>query len=397
MPESLAIKGGSPIRNTFLPYARQSISDEDISAVNEVLRSDWLTTGPKVSEFEKEFASFVGTNDAIAVSNGTAALHTTMFTLGIAKGDEVIVPTMTFAATANAIALQKGTPIFVDSDPETLLIDTNKVEEAITENTKAIVAVDYAGQPCDYDVLSKIAENHNLFLVADACHALGATNGNKSVGSLADISTFSFHAVKPMTTGEGGMITTDNPHLPKLMREFRNHCLNNDHRERLEAGSWFYEMTNLGFNYRLTDFQCALGISQLKKVPKWTLRRQEIAQMYNNAFINIDAIKPLKVRDNISHAYHLYVIQLDTNKLSASREEIFKALRAENIGVNVHYIPTHLHPFYINHFGTKETQCPVAEAAYKNILSLPMFSSMTNDDAKDVIEGIRKVINFYSN
>ena len=289
----------------------------------EVLKSDWLTTGPKIEEFEKEFASFVGANDAVAVSNGTAALHASMFAAGIAKGDEVIIPAMTFAATANAVVFQGGTPVFVDTDADSLLIDPKKVEEAITPKTKAIVAVDYTGQPCDYETLVQIAEKNQLTLIADACHALGGTNQGQSVGSLADLNTFSFHAVKPMTTGEGGMITTNNPHFPKAMKEFRNHCISSDHRERHEAGSWFYEEDNLGFNYRLTDFQCALGISQLKKVPAWTSRRQEIAQIYDKAFSSLEEVTPLKVREDVSHAYHLYVVKLELDSLRVNREEIF--------------------------------------------------------------------------
>ncbi|MDP7247334.1 MAG: UDP-4-amino-4,6-dideoxy-N-acetyl-beta-L-altrosamine transaminase [Candidatus Peribacteraceae bacterium] len=396
MSSALAINGGKPIRDTLLPYSRQLIGAEDIEAVIEVLKSDWLTTGPKIQEFEKEFASFVGANDAVAVSNGTAALHASMFATGISEGDEVIVPAMTFVSTANSVVFQKGTPVFVDTDPDSLLIDPKKVEEAITKKTKAIVAVDYTGQPCDYDSLSQIAEKNQLTLIADACHALGGMNEGQSVGSLADLSTFSFHAVKPIATGEGGMITTNNPHFPKVMREFRNHCISSDHRERHEAGSWFYEVDQLGFNYRLTDFQCALGLSQLKKVPKWTSRRQEIAQIYDKAFSNLEEVTPLKVREDVSHTYHLYVVKLELDSLRVNREEIFKALRAENIGVNVHYIPVHLHPFYVNNYGTKEGQFPNVESAYERILSLPMFTAMNNEDVKSVIEAMEKVITHYS-
>lgn len=374
------------MRDSFLPYGRQSISQEDIDAVCDVLKSDWLTTGPKIADFESDFASFVGTKEAVAISNGTAALHATMFALSIGKGDEVIVPTMTFAATANAVVFQGGTPVFVDSDPATLLIDPAKVESAITEKTKAIIAVDYAGQPCDYTVLKTIANAHNIALVADACHALGGTDGNASVGSLADLSTFSFHPVKPIATGEGGMISTDNAELAKKMRQFRNHCIDSDHRERQLQGSWFYEMTDLGYNYRLTDMQCALGIQQLKHVPAWTLRRQAIAKLYDEAFAQMDAITPLTKREGVSHTYHFYAITV-----ADKRAEVFAAMREENIGVNVHYIPVHLHPFYQKNFGTTKGQCPVAENAYDHLLSLPMFPAMTDDDAWDVIDALQKV------
>lgn len=396
MPAPLAIDGGTPVRSTLLPYGRQSVSDEDIAAVTEVLRSDWLTTGPKVKEFEQAFAAFCGTKEAVAVNSGTAALHAAAFALGIGKGDEVIVPGMTFAATANAVVFQGGTPVFVDSDPETLLIDPACVERAITKETKAIIAVDYAGQPADYAALSHIATKNKIALIADACHAIGGTDGERKVGSLADLSTFSFHPVKPMTTGEGGMITTDNADYAVSMRRFRNHSLTSEHRERHEARSWFYEMHELGYNYRLTDFQSALGMSQLKNVLQWNERRRKIAKKYDEAFAKIPAIRPLAVRKGVTHAYHLYVVRIDPEQLRVGRKEIFQALSAENIGVNVHYIPAHMHPFYKKHFGTKPGLCPVAEAAYERMLSLPIFASMSDKDADDVIEAVRKVCAFYA-
>ena len=249
----------------------------------------------------------------------------------------------------------------------------------------------------EYDFVIDATDNFvSQFLIADACHALCGMNQGQSVGTLANLNTFSFHAVKPLATGEGGMITTNNPHYPKVMREFRNHCITSDHRERQEAGSWFYEVDQLGYNYRLTDFQCALGMSQLKKVPAWTSRRQEIAQIYNKAFASLAEVTPLKVREDVSHAYHLYVIKLELDSLRVNRDEIFKALRAENIGVNVHYIPVHLHPFYVNNYGTKEGQCPNAEDAYEQIISLPMFAGMRSDDVKDVVTAVEKVIIHYS-
>ena len=361
MHATLAIDGGTPVRKHLLPYARQSVSEDDISAVNEVLRSDWLTTGPMVGEFEKKFAAFTGAKEAVAVSNGTAALHAAMVGAGIGAGDEVIVPAMTFAASANAAVYLDATPVFVDCDPGTLLIDPSAVEKLITKKTKAIVAVDYAGQPCDYAALRAIAEKNRLTLIADACHALGGSFGKKPVGSLADLNTFSFHPVKPLATGEGGMITTDDATMAKTMRRFRNHGITTDHRERQEKGSWYYEMPALGYNYRLTDIQCALGISQMKKVPEWTKKRQTLAKKYDAALAKMQWLTPLAVRSDVSHAYHLYVIQLNLEKLSVDRDVIFRALRAENIGVNVHYIPVHFHPFYRKIFGTKEGLCPITE------------------------------------
>ncbi|NOS67205.1 MAG: UDP-4-amino-4,6-dideoxy-N-acetyl-beta-L-altrosamine transaminase [Candidatus Peribacteraceae bacterium] len=396
MTARLAIDGGTPVRATLLPYGRQSVSDEDIRAVNDVLRSDWLTTGPKVSQFEKAFASFTGAKEAVAVSNGTAALHAAMYGAQIRPGDDVIVPAMTFAASANAAVYLGATPVFADVDSETLLIDPKSLESRLTKKTKVVVAVDYAGQPCDYGALRAITEKKKLTLIADACHALGGTYKKKPVGSLADLSTFSFHPVKPIATGEGGMITTDDPDVATRMRRFRNHGITTDHRERQEKGAWFYEMPDVGYNYRLTDIQCALGISQLTNVPAWTKRRQALAKKYDAAFSSMKGLKPLSVRSDVTHAYHLYVIQLDLEGLSADRNQIFQALRAENIGVNVHYIPVHLHPYYRKNFGTKEGMCPVAEKAFERILSLPMFATMTDDDAGDVITAMEKVLTHYS-
>ena len=393
--EKLAIEGGTPVRKTLLPYGRQWIDEEDIEAVIQVLRSAWITTGPKVIEFEEAFAKFVGAKYAVAVSSGTAALHAAMYAIGIKPGDEVIVPTMTFAASANCVVFQGGTPVFVDVDPETLLIDPKQVEAKITPRTKAVIAVDYTGQPCDYDVLRSIADRYGLILVADACHALGARYKGRPVGTLADLNVFSFHPVKHITTGEGGMINTDNPDFAERMRIFRNHGITTDYLQREKQGSWFYEMVDLGYNYRITDIQCALGLSQLNKLPGWVKRRQEIAQEYDAAFAEFPAIRPLKVRADVSHAYHLYVVRLDLSQLRATRAEIFTALRAEGIGVNVHYIPVHLHPFYRKRFGTGPGLCPVAEAAYEEIITLPLFPRMGDNDVEDVITAVRKVVKAY--
>lgn len=393
MADALAINGGIPVRSTLLPYSRPLVDEDDVKAVNEVLRSEWLTTGPKVKEFEEAFAKFVGTKEAVAVINGTAALHAAIYALNIQKGDEVILPAMTFAATGNAVLFQGGTPVFADSDPETLLIDPAAVEKAITKKTKAIIAVDYAGQPADYDALNAIAVKHGIKVIADACHALGATSNGKSVGTLADLNTFSFHAVKPLAAGEGGMITTDDAELAKRMRQFRNHGLTSDHRERHNAGSWFYEMENLGYNYRLPDILCALGLSQLKKVPAWTKKRQSIAAKYDKAFSNLTGVTPLKMRKGATHAYHLYVALFD---LKATRNEVFDALRAENLGVNVHYIPVHLHPYYQKNFGTKKGMFPHAEAGFEKMISLPLFAGMTDQDSDDVIKAVEKVCAHYT-
>ncbi|HEY7545694.1 MAG TPA: UDP-4-amino-4,6-dideoxy-N-acetyl-beta-L-altrosamine transaminase [Blastocatellia bacterium] len=395
MNERLAIDGGDPVRKTVLPYGRQSIEEEDISAVVEVLRSDWLTTGPKVNEFERAFAARVGAREAVAVANGTAALHAAVYALRIGPGDEVIVPAMTFAASANCVVYQGGAPVFVDVERETLLIDVAQAESKITPRTKAIVAVDYAGQPCDYDSLRRIADRRGIAIIGDACHALGGKYKDRNVGTLGDLSVFSLHPVKHITTGEGGVITTDDEELARRMRVFRNHGITSDHRQREAGGSWFYEMVDLGFNYRLTDLQCALGLSQLRRLDAWIERRQQIARHYDRAFEDIEAVSPLRVRRDVSHAYHLYVIRVRTELLSADRGRVFAALRAEGIGVNVHYVPVHLHPFYRERFGTKPGICPAAEAAYEQIISLPIFPMMTDADADDVIAAVRKVVEAY--
>ncbi len=393
--DKLALHGGPPIRDRLLPYGRQSIDDSDIDAVVSALRSDWLTTGPKVPEFEAAFAGITQASEAVAVSNGTAALHAAMASLEIGPGDEVIVPAMTFAATANAVVYQGGTPIFADVLPETLLIDPESVEALISPRTKAILAVDYAGQPCDYQALRVLAERHGLRLAADACHSLGGAFQGRPVGTLADVSAFSFHPVKPLTTGEGGMVTTDDPALARRLRTFRNHGITSDHRAREQAGSWYYEMVELGFNYRLTDLQCALGVSQLKKLPEWLQRRQAIAMLYDRAFGAIEGLQPLRSLPEVAHAYHLYVIRLDLERLKADRATIFAALRAEGVGVNVHYVPVHMHPFYRDQFGTRRGQCPNAEQAYEEVLSLPIFPLMGDEDAEDVVRAIKKVLRVY--
>ncbi|MEI7635796.1 MAG: UDP-4-amino-4,6-dideoxy-N-acetyl-beta-L-altrosamine transaminase [Syntrophus sp. (in: bacteria)] len=370
----------------MIPYGRQYIDDDDIQAVVDVLLSDWLTTGPSIEKFEKIFSDFIGAKYAVAVSSGTAALHAAMFSLGIGPGDEVIVPAMTFAATANCVVYQGGTPVFADVDPETLTIDPASVEARISPRTKAIISVDYAGQPCDYDALLDIAMRRNLVLVIDACHSLGGRYKDKPVGSFADLNAFSFHPVKHITTGEGGMITTDDRKLADRMRIFRNHGISTDHHQREAHGSWFYAMADLGYNYRITDFQCALGISQLKKLPIWIERRREIAHRYDDTFHKHPHIKPLSVRSEAFHAYHLYVVRLNFEDTKLNRNTVFKQLRENGIGVNVHYIPVYLHPFYRNNFKTTPGLCPISEAAYNEIISLPIFPHLSDHDLRKVTD-----------
>lgn len=396
MPSDLALDGGTPVRDRLLPYGRQWVDDGDVEAVAAVLRGDWLTTGPAVDAFESAFAAATGAAHAVAVSNGTAALHAAMFALGIGPGDEVIVPPMTFAASSNCVLYQGGTPVFADVDPETLLLDPARAEAAITPRTRALVAVDYAGQPCDYDALGTLAERHGLALVADAAHSLGGDFRGRPVGTLAALSTFSLHPVKHVTAGEGGAVTTEDGALAGRMRSFRSHGITSDHRQREATGSWFYEMRDLGYNYRLTDLQCALAQSQLRRLPEWVARRREIAAAYDAAFAAFDWLSPLGRLPGANHAHHLYVVRLDPARLRADRGRVFAALRAEGIGANVHYIPVHLHPYYRERLGTGPGDFPVAEQAYENILSLPMFPRMTDGDVADVVAALEKVGRAYA-
>lgn len=392
----LALHGGPPVRDTLLTYGRQDVDEDDIRAVVDVLRSDWITTGPKVFEFEQSFAACVGAKWAVSFSSGTAALHGAMHAVGIGAGDEVIVPSMTFVASANCSIYEGGTPVFADVRDDTLLVDPAQVESKITSRTKAIMAVDYAGHPCEYDKLRPIAKRHSLFLVADACHALGGTWNGCPVGSLADLSAFSFHPVKHITTGEGGMVTTDDTELMRRLRLFRNHGIDSHALERQSQDRWYYEMVALGYNYRLSDIGCALGLSQLRKLETNVARRREIARRYGSVFKDMPGIIPPGIRPDANPAWHLYPVRLDLTRLGADRAEIFRALRAENIGVNVHYIPVHLHPYYRNRFGFKGGEYPVAEHAYERLLSLPLFHGMTDHDVRSVIEAVGKVMNHYA-
>lgn len=389
--EALALHGGKPVRDTLLPYGRQSIDEQDVQAVVETLRSDWLTTGPKVAEFEEAFAAWVGARHAVSFSSGTAALHGAAFAAGIEAGDEAITTPLTFAATANCILYQGGKPVFADVCPDTLNLDPARVESLITPRTKAILPVDYAGHPADLDAFFEIADHHGLAVIEDACHSLGAGYRRRKVGSIAHMTVFSFHPVKHLTTGEGGMVTTDNPRFAETLRRFRNHGISSDARDRQRVGQWHYEMVLLGFNYRLTDIACALGLRQLDNLEANLLRRREIAARYTASLNGIPGITVPQVREEVLPAWHLYSIRVDSGKLSVSRDEVFRALRAENIGVNVHYIPVHLHPYYRDRFGYSGGEFPVAEAAYESLISLPMFHGMSDKDVSDVVEAMEKI------
>jgi len=327
----------------------------------------------------------------VAVSSGTAALHAAMFALGIGPGDEVIVPAITFVATANSILYLGAKPIFVDVNENSLLIDVDKIENSISTKTKAIIVVDYAGQPCDYDSIRTICKKKGIALISDSCHALGAEYKSSKIGTISDMSTFSFHPVKHITTGEGGAITTNDKDLADQMRIFRNHGISKDLHVRTRDVEHYYEAISLGFNYRLSDIQCSLGITQLSRLEDSVSKRQNIAFKYDEIFNQMHRVSQLSISDDISHAYHLYVIKLKLEDTDVTRDDIFKALRAENIGVNVHYLPVYLHPLYKN-LNYKKGICPIAEDVYQNIISLPIFPNMNDDDINDVLSAANKVM-----
>ena len=390
--ERLAIEGGRPVREKLLPYGHQWLDDSDIASVVEMLRGDWLTQGPRIEEFERLVAEYCGARYAVAVCNGTAALHAACAVAGITAGDEVIVPPVTFAATANAVVYCGGKPVFVDVTEDTVNIDPAEVLKKCSSSTRAIMPVDFAGHPADLNSIRDIARQKGLVVIEDACHALGAEYRGKKVGSLSDMTVFSFHPVKHITTGEGGMVLTDNVEFYEKLRVFRHHGIVKDEPDK---GPWYYNIYQPGYNFRITDMQCALGISQFKKLDSFLLRRREIASLYDKAFADMEEIVMPTERPDVKAAYHIYVIRLKPGLLSAGRKEIFTALKAENIGVNVHYIPLHLQPYYQREFGYREGDYPVAERYYEQAITLPIFPRMSNEDVRDVIKAIKKVVYHY--
>ncbi len=389
--EQLAIEGGKPVRSELLPYGHQWLDDEDIASVVQVLKSDWITQGPKVDEFEHKVADYCGVRYAVAVSSGTAALHAACAVAGIAAGDEAITTPMTFAATANAVVYCGGRPVFADIREDTLNIDPKEIKKKLTPKTRVILPVDFAGHSADLDEIMAIAKKRALVVIEDAAHALGAEYKGRKVGGLADMTIFSFHPVKHITTGEGGMVLTSNRGFYDKLKIFRHHGIV----KNPDQGSWYYEIPNPGYNFRLTDFQCALGISQLKKLDRFVQRRGEIATRYNEAFAGMEEIISPTEAEGVKAVYHLYVIQLRTEMLKVGRKEVFDALQAENIGVNVHYMPLHLQPFYQKKFGYKKGDYPNAEAYYERAITLPIFPAMTNKDVQDVVKAVTKVIHYY--
>jgi len=394
--EALAIQGGTPVRATLLPYGRQSVDEADIAAVADVLRSDWLTTGPKVGEFEEVFAAAVGAKFAVSFSSGTAALHGAAYAAGLGPGDEAVTTPMTFCATANCVLYQGAVPVFADVCKDTLNLDPERVRAALSSRTKAILPVDYSGHAADLDALLGIAEERGLTVIEDASHALGGEYRGQRVGAIAHLTTFSLHPVKHLTTGEGGVVTTNRADYAETLRRFRNHGISSDARQRQNAGQWQYEMVLLGMNYRLPDINCALGLSQMKRLPQNLARRRVVAAVYNARLAGLPGLILPTTREEVNPAWHLYPVRVDATKLTAGRGEVFQALRAENIGVNVHYIPVHLHPFYRDRFGYRGGEYPVAEAAYEQLLSLPMFHAMTDEDVEDVVRAVGKVLGWYA-
>lgn len=384
-----------PVRPSLLPYGKQSIDEDDIQAVVKVLKSDYLTTGPEIERFEKRIAEYVGAKYAIAFSNGTAALHAACYAAEIQPGDEVITTPLTFAASANCLLYQGGSPVFADIDERTYNINPKEIRKKITSKTKAIIPVDFTGQPASLDEIMAIAKENNLVVIEDAAHALGSTYKGKRIGSISDMTMFSFHPVKHITTGEGGMITTNHRKYYEKLCQFRSHGITRDRgKMKSNHGPWYYEMQNLGFNYRLTDFQAALGNSQLNKLERFISRRREIAAIYQDAWKgHQELILPFQQESGQS-SWHLFVLRINSNTVRVDRKTIFTELMEQNIGVNVHYIPIYLFPYY-QELGFQQGLCPVAEKVYEEFITVPLYPAMTNEDVQDVIAAVNRTIRKY--
>ena len=394
--EQLAINGGKPVFDHKIGYGHQYIDNNDIQAVVNVLKSDYLTCGPAIEAAEKKLCSITGAKHAVLISNGTAALHAICFAAGIKEGDEVITTPITFAASANCVLYCGGRPVFADINPETYNIDPDSVENCITDKTKAIIAVDFTGQAVELDRLREICDRHNLLLIEDAAHSLGTKYNGKTIGSIADMTEFSFHPVKTCTSGEGGAVTTNNDEFYKKLILFRTHGITRDSKlmDGHSEGNWYYQQIDLGYNYRITDIQAALLSSQLNKLEIFANRRKELVKRYNEAFEQIHEIKIQKEIPQSDTVRHLYIIQLKLESLKCSRKEVFDALQAEGVGVNVHYIPTYTFPYY-QKIGYQKGLCPNAENLYERIISLPLYYSLSNEDQDKVIEAVQKVIKYY--
>ena len=394
--EQLAILGGRPVREDKIFYGKQCIEQDDIEAVVNTLSGPYITCGPKVTEFEKRLCEVTGAKYALVVSSGTAALHLAAMAAGISEGDEVIVSPITFAASSNCILYCGGIPVFADINPDTYNIDPKSIRERITEKTKAIVAVDYTGQAVELDEIKEICKAYNLILIEDAAHSLGTKYKGQPVGSIADMSTFSFHPVKTITGGEGGAITTNSEELFRKLHLLRSHGITRDMNEMVNKSDalWYNEQIELGFNYRMTDIQASLLCSQIQKLDRFVKRRAEIAAKYDDVFKNMPELILQETIPESETGRHLYVIQLNPEKLNCTRREFFDALYAENTCPQVHYLPVYMHSYY-EKLGYKKGICPKAEHLYENMMSIPIYPSMTEYDVDTVIKAITKVINYY--
>ena len=394
--EQLAIFGGTPVRPTPLSYGRQYIDEEDIQAVADTLRSDYLTCGPRITQLEEKLCEVTGAKYCVAVSNGTAALHIAAMAAGLGEGDEVITTPITFAASANCALYCGARPVFADINPDTYNIDPASIRKCITENTKAVVAVDFTGQAVELDEIRAICKEHNLILIEDAAHSIGTRYNGQPVGSIADMTTFSFHPVKTVTAGEGGAVTTNDPVLYQKLVLAHAHGITRNRSQMVHPTDdpWYYEQVNLGYNYRMTEFQAALLMSQLNKLEAFFKRRKEIVKMYDEAFSVIPELKVQKEIPESDTTRHLYILQLDNKKLTCTRREFFDGLRAENIYSQVHYIPVYWHSHYEN-LGYPKGLCPNAEHYYQQSMSLPLYYSLTDEDVKDVIHAVKKLVAYY--
>ncbi len=395
--EKLAIHGGKPVRDSKIFYGRQWVQEDDIAAVAAALKGDLITCGPYVDAVEKKICEVTGAKYAVVVCNGTAALHCAMIAAGVGEGDEVITTPLTFAASANCAVYVGARPVFADVNPETYNIDPDSIEAHITDKTRAVVAVDYTGQAVEHDRIKEICKKHNLIYVTDAAHAIGTRYKGQGEGSIADMTCFSFHPVKTITSGEGGAITTNDPELYKKLRMASQHGIVRNPDEFVDKnpeGPWVYEMQTLGFNYRMTDFQAALLISQLDKLKEFSDRRRHIVQMYNEAFKDMPEIFVQKEIPESETTRPLYILQLNPEKLSCTRREFFDAMAAENVQCQVHYVPVYWFPFY-EKMGYEKGLCPEAERIYKNILSIPLYPMLTDEDVETSIAAVRKIVNWY--
>ena len=395
--EKLAIHGGTPVRPNKIYYGRQWIGDDDVQAVAGTLKGDYITCGPSVKALEEKLCEVTGAKYAVAVCNGTAALHCAAIAAGLGPGDEVITTPLTFAASANCAIYVGAKPVFADVNPETYNIDPDSIEAHITERTKAVVAVDFTGQAVEHDRIREICDKHGLTLIIDAAHAIGTKYNGRPEGSLGDMTCFSFHPVKTITSGEGGAITTNDPELYKKLHLASQHGIVHDPADFVDKnpeGIWVYEMQTLGFNYRMTDFQAALLTSQLKKLTEFSNRRKEIVNKYNEAFADIPELFIQKEIPESDTTRHLYIIQLQLDKLTCTRREFFDAMSAENVQCQVHYVPVYYFPFY-QKMGYQRGLCPNAEQIYKGIMSIPLYPMMTDEDVDSVIAAVRKIVNYY--